>query len=165
MCARPYGPRRDWICRLMLDPSSKIPRVMHVRLRGLAIQIWCYPGFCTKSARQCDNSDPLARLLITRQMALSPKCKRVIAAQHGMCRSLLRVPFFLWRNCWVGWNSLMCMLHVSFDLLLFPGWFDCGHVSPLFCAAVLRGDTSGMSGVGGAMVLLDNDGEHDLVMI
>lgn len=57
------------------------------------------------------------------------------------------------------------MLHVSFDLLLFPGWFDCGHVSPLFCAAVLRGDTSGMSGVGGAMVLLDNDGEHDLVMI
>lgn len=59
----------------------------------------------------------------------------------------------------------MCMLHVSFDLLLFPGWFDCGHASPLFCAAVLRGDTSGMSGIGGAMFLLDNNGEHDLVMI
>ncbi|KAJ5420676.1 hypothetical protein N7465_003195 [Penicillium sp. CMV-2018d] len=40
MCARPYGPRRDCISRLMLDPSSKIPRVMHVRLRGLAIQTW-----------------------------------------------------------------------------------------------------------------------------
>lgn len=94
MCARPYGPRRDCICRLMLDPSSKIPRVMHVPLRGLAIQTWCYHGFCTKSARQGGNSDPLAWLLITRQMALSPKSKRVIAAQHGMCRSLLRVPFF-----------------------------------------------------------------------
>ncbi|KAJ5957217.1 hypothetical protein N7501_011496 [Penicillium viridicatum] len=92
MCARPYRPRRDCICRLMLDPSSKFPRVMHVRLRGLAIQTWCYHGFCTKSARQGGNSDPLAWLLITRQMALSPKSKRVIAAQHGMCRSLLRVP-------------------------------------------------------------------------
>ncbi|KAJ5419196.1 uncharacterized protein N7487_002746 [Penicillium crustosum] len=71
MYARPYGPRRDCICRLMLDPSNKIPRVMHVRLRGLAIQTWCYPGFFTKSARQGDNLDPLARLLITRQMALS----------------------------------------------------------------------------------------------
>lgn len=46
-----------------LDPSSKIPPVMHVRLRGLAIQAWCYHGFCTKSARQGGNLDRLARLL------------------------------------------------------------------------------------------------------
>ncbi|KAJ5185342.1 hypothetical protein N7491_006788 [Penicillium cf. griseofulvum] len=41
MCARPYGPRQDYISRLMLNPSSQTPRVMHVRLRGLAIQTWC----------------------------------------------------------------------------------------------------------------------------
>lgn len=35
---------------------------------------------------------------------------------------------------------------------------------PPFSAAVLRGDTSGMSGIGGAMFPLDNDGEYDLVM-
>lgn len=55
----------------------------------------------------------------------------------------------------------MCLL-ISFS---FRDGLIVAMSPPFFCAAVLRGDTSGMSGVGGAMVLLDNDGEHDLVMI
>ncbi|KAJ5481786.1 hypothetical protein N7475_000598 [Penicillium sp. IBT 31633x] len=51
--ARPYGPRRDCrTSRLMLGPSHRIYQVMHVRLRSLAIQTSCHPGFSTKVAKK-----------------------------------------------------------------------------------------------------------------
>lgn len=155
------------------DPPSKIPRVMHVRLCGLAIQTWCHHSFYTKSARQGGSPDWLARLLITRQMALSPKSKRVIAAQHGMCSAILRVPLLEARIQSFGVKKplgfvemlLYLYVHVSFDLLLFLGWSNCGHAPFSARWGGIECDTSGTSGIRGAMFSFDNDGEYNLVMI
>lgn len=133
MCARPYGPRRDCICRLMLDRSSKIPKVMHDS--NMVLPWLLHPTLQVR--RQLRSIGSASHHETDGTVA---KSKRVIAAQHGMGRAYFEYGFrgtnnHFWREETVGLvRSLLCVyVHVSFDLLLFPGLTV---AMPLFCAAL-----------------------------